>query len=121
MVAVVALWLIVLPRPSAGYDEAEVKNGGVLTGTVTVTGEVPPPPVVPVYLFPFATFCEKISDAKGNIKIEEFTVSSDGGLQDTIITIDGIEAGKPFPDIDASFFCDRLHVSSSPCTHGRDV
>jgi hypothetical protein len=49
--------------------------------------------------FPFAEFCKKVSDGRGHIRVEEFIVSRDRGLQDTIVAVQQVKRGKPFPAI----------------------
>ena len=85
------------------YEEIEVKNGGSITGRVVLDGPVPEPRVFPLVLYPFGTFCKKISDGKGHILLREFNVSPDGGLQDAVVTVQGVEKGKPFPTIKNEF------------------
>lgn len=82
--------------PAHGYEEIEVTHGGTITGKVTLKGPIPAPRNFPLVLYPFGPFCKKISDGKGNVLLEEFIVGPDGGLQDAIVTVQGIERGKPF-------------------------
>ena len=89
---------------AVAYEEAEVKNGGILTGKVRLIGTIPPPPVYPLYLFPFGTFCKVIADESGNITIEEFNVGPDRSLQDAVIMVQGVEKGKAFKSIKAEFY-----------------
>ena len=84
---------------SGSYEEVAVSNGGTLIGKVTLKGVVPEPRIFPVVLYPFGPFCKKISDGHGNIRLEEFFVSSDGGMQDTIVAVQQVKRGKPFPHI----------------------
>lgn len=83
-----------------GYQEMDVKEGGSVQGTVILKGPIPPPRVFPLVLYPFGSFCKKISDGRGHILLDEFLVGSGNGLQDVVITIQNVKSGKPFPGSD---------------------
>ena len=82
-----------------GYDTIPVKNGGTITGKVILKGPIPEPRVFPVVLYPFGSFCKKVSDGQGNIRLEEFIVGAGDGMQDAIIAVQQVKAGKPFAPI----------------------
>ncbi|HLG22068.1 MAG TPA: carboxypeptidase-like regulatory domain-containing protein [Candidatus Manganitrophaceae bacterium] len=82
-----------------GYEEMNVEDGGSINGKVKLKGAIPEPRVFPLVLYPFGPFCKKISDGQGNIRLEEFAVSSDGGMQDAIVAVQRVKKGKPFPHI----------------------
>lgn len=86
-----------------GYEEVEVKNGGSITGKVVLSGSIPEPRVFPIILYPFGTFCKKISNGQGHILLKEFNVSTGGGLQDAVVSVQEVKRGKPFPDIKNDF------------------
>jgi len=85
--------------PASGYEEVAVTDGGSITGKVILKGPIPAPRVFPVVLYPFGEFCKKVSDGLGNIRLEEFNVSPDGGMQDTIVVVEQVQRGKPFPHV----------------------
>jgi len=101
IVGLIGLSLVGLPGISAAsdYKEAVVSDGGTITGMVTLKGAVPEPRVFPVVQFPFGVFCKKVSDGQGNIRLEEFLVSPEGGMQDTIVAVQQVKQGKPFPHL----------------------
>lgn len=113
------LWGVGAILPVAlGYEEIEVKNGGSITGKVVLTGKIPPPPIFPLYLYPFGTYCKKIADEADNIHIEEFNVGPNRELQDAIIAVQEVKEGKPFPDIKAEFFAtDCMFHPADVATH----
>jgi hypothetical protein len=81
------------------YKEIVVKDGGTITGKVTLKGPIPEPRVFPVVLYPFGSYCKKISDGHGMIRLEEFIVSPGGGMQDAIVAVEQVSQGKPFPHL----------------------
>jgi hypothetical protein len=91
------------PSAAPSYKVIQVQNGGTITGTVTLVGTIPPPPLFPVKLYPFSYYCKKIADENGNVHIEEFNVGPDGGLQDAVIEVEGVHSGKPFPEMKSEF------------------
>lgn len=84
-----------LPAAST-YKIAEVREGGSITGKVTLKGPVPEPRAFPIVLYAFGEFCKKISDGSGHVLLREFNVDQEGGLQDAVIAVQGVKAGKPF-------------------------
>lgn len=87
-----------------GYETGEVKNGGTIHGHVLLTGDVPEPRVFPLVLYPFGSFCKKISDGKGHVLLNEFNVTEGGGIQDAVVSVQGVERGKPFEPIKNDFY-----------------
>jgi plastocyanin len=93
------------PSTAAPYQTVAVTNGGSISGRVVLEGELPPPRLFPVVLYPFGPYCERntnIYDGKGHIRLAEFRTGKDNGLQDVVVAIEGIKAGKPFEPITAS-------------------
>src|SRR5574341_572040 len=82
---------------ASSYEEIAIRNCGSITGKISLTGPIPDPRVFPLVLYPFGPFCKKISDGKGHILVNEFIVSPDRGLQDTIVAVQQVTRGKPFP------------------------
>ena len=102
LVAGVALGGVVAvsgPAMASDYREVPVKNGGTIRGKVVLKGPKPAPRVFPLVLYPFGPFCKRISDGKGNVILQEFLVSPDGRLQDAVVAVEGVKAGKPFPQV----------------------
>jgi len=86
------------PRARA-YQAVRVINGGTLTGKVTLKGDIPEPRAFPIVLYAFGTYCKKISDGKGHVLLREFNVDDGAGLQDAVISVQGVEKGKRFHHI----------------------
>jgi hypothetical protein len=79
-----------------GYDEITVASGGTIAGKVFLKGAPPPVRIFHLIFSPNIDFCGKVSDGKGNRLLKEFRVSGDGGFQDVVIAVVGVEQGKKF-------------------------
>lgn len=100
--ALLVVFQIGIPE-AAEYQVAEVRNSGGLSGQVRLIGQRPEPRYFPLVLYPFGTFCKKIADQDGNVILQEFLVADDGGLQDAIVVVENVRAGKPFSEIKNEF------------------
>ena len=79
------------------YQEMEVSNGGSIQGKVTLVGKMPYPRIYHLVLFPNIDMCAEIdTDDEMNRVLEDFKVSPDGGLKDVVVTLEHVDAGKPF-------------------------
>lgn len=78
------------------YEEVAVSNGGTVTGTVQFSGELPPPTSFELRRYPDQVFCGALSDGSGYRLLREVAVGTQQGLKDVIVTIEGVEKGKPF-------------------------
>lgn len=80
------------------YQEIEVQNGGIIQGKAVLTGNMPPPRVYHLVLFPNIDMCAEVDtdEAKENRLMDDFKISPDGGMKDVLITLEHVEAGKPF-------------------------
>lgn len=99
-----ALWLLV-GEPAGAYEGITVTDGGTLTGTVTLVGEVPKPKGYNLVTFPDPVYCGRISNGKGWRLLQPFNVGPNGEFRDVVVMIEGIDRGKPFdfamPQIEA--------------------
>ncbi len=89
-------WLCPLVPTVGAYDVIDVQHGGTLDGRVILSGEVPEPKGFNLITFPDPAYCGRISNGKGWRLLHDFTVNSEGGLKNAIVTLEGVEAGKPF-------------------------
>jgi len=79
------------------YGVVEVRDGGVIAGTVTLDGPPPEPKGFNLVTFPDPEYCGRISDGHGWRLLRDFVVDPDtGGLKDVLVMLDGVQAGKPF-------------------------
>jgi hypothetical protein len=88
-----------------GYEEIQVVDGGMISGKVTITAGKPVPKGFNLVTFPDPVYCGRISTGTGWRILEEFTVTSGGGLKDTVVQLIDATKGKPFkfeaPSIEA--------------------
>jgi hypothetical protein len=61
-----------------------------------LSGPIPEPKGFNLVTFPDPTYCGRISNGKGWRLLHDFVVGRDRGLKDTIVLLEGVEAGKPF-------------------------
>ncbi len=97
----------IIPSP---YRVITIDNGGTLNGKVTISGPPPSPRAFHLIHAPNIKFCSRMSDGKGHRFLFDFKVSELGGLQDTVISINGIERGKPFSTDMYSFKAKLCHA-----------
>ncbi|HSQ90562.1 MAG TPA: carboxypeptidase regulatory-like domain-containing protein [Nitrospiraceae bacterium] len=84
------------PIAAWAYEETTVSNGGTVTGTVQFSGELPPPMPFELRRYPDPVYCGALSDGSGYRLLRTVAVGSQQGLKDVIVTVEGIEKGKPF-------------------------
>ena len=93
------------------YKITSVDQGGSLTGRVNLIGIVPKARAFHLIHAPNIEFCSRMSDGKGHRILHDFTVSKNGGLQDTVIAIQGVKKGKPFPRKMQTLQLNRCHAN----------
>ena len=82
--------------PAIAYEVVEVRNGGVLTGTITLDGPTPAPKGYNLVMYPDPEYCGRISNGNGWRLLYDFVVDQTGGLKDAVVMLEGVEAGKAF-------------------------
>ena len=89
--------LLTFSIPAFSYQEINVQNGGTIKGNTKMIGGMPYPRVYHLILFPNIDMCAEVdTDDEMNRVLDDFKISEKGGLRDTIITLEHVEAGKPF-------------------------
>jgi hypothetical protein len=78
------------------YEETAVSNGGTVRGAVRFIGELPPPLSFELRRYPDRVYCGGLSDGSGYRRLRTVSVGDQQGLKDVIVTIEGVEKGKPF-------------------------
>jgi plastocyanin len=83
--------LLALPGAALGYEAGPVTNGGSITGTVKYKGTPPPREKVDVNK-------DKEVCAVTPKLSTDLVVGTDGGIEYAVVSIPGIQKGKPFPE-----------------------
>ncbi|MGQ0811041.1 MAG: carboxypeptidase-like regulatory domain-containing protein [Nitrospiraceae bacterium] len=92
----VAMVVLACALPALAYEVVEVEHGGAIEGKITLDGAVPEPKGFNLITFPDPAYCGRISNGNGWRLLHDFVVGAEGGLKDTVVVVEGIEAGKPF-------------------------
>lgn len=88
--------LLAVTGTALAYDEITVVNGGTVTGTVQFAGELPQPLRFELRRYYDRVYCGALSDGSGYRLLREVSVGDHQGLKDVVITIEGVQKGKPF-------------------------
>jgi hypothetical protein len=96
LLAVVATFTI--GSPAYAYKEVTVSDGGTLTGTVTLEGQVPKPKGYNLTTLPDQFYCGRISDGEGWRILQPFNIGPKGEFREVLVYLEGVEKGKPFED-----------------------
>lgn len=81
---------------ASAYEAVSVAEGGTVRGTVRFSGTLPPVKLFELRRVPDRAYCGALSDGSGYRPLREVAVDAEGGLQDAVVTIEGIQKGKPF-------------------------
>lgn len=84
-----------------GYEEVTVTDGGTLSGTVTMVGEVPKPKGYNLTTLPDQIYCGRISDGQGWRLLQPFQVGKDGEFKQVVVYLEKVTRGKPFGEFAA--------------------
>ena len=115
IITITALLFLSLSIEGRAYQEMEVTNGGSIQGKAILTGKMPQPRVYHLILFPNIDMCAEIeTDDEMNRVLDDFKVSENNGLKDVVITLEHVEAGKPFNK-------EPILINSENCKFSPDV
>ena len=95
--ALIVAITFLLTAPTWAYTEQPVTHGGHVTGKVTVKGPTPPPKAFNLITYPEPVFCGRISTGTAWRLVDQFHVAPDGGLQNVVVMLEGVDRGKAFP------------------------
>jgi len=117
--------LVTFPALVLAYEVEEVKNGGSVRGTVTLSGEVPDPKAYNLVTFPDPEYCGRISNGHGWRLLRDFLINQDKQVQDVVVLLEGVQSGKPFtlsvPRIEARDCTFRPFTTVVRSGHGVEV
>ena len=115
IITITALLFLSLSIEGRAYQEMEVTNGGTIQGKAILTGKMPQPRVYHLILFPNIDMCAEIeTDDEMNRVLDDFKISENNGLKDVVITLEHVEAGKPFNK-------EPILINSENCKFSPDV
>lgn len=95
--SLIVVLTLLLPAPIGAYTERPVTHGGHVAGTVMVKGPTPPPKAFNLITYPEPVFCGRISTGTAWRLVDQFRVAPDGGLQNVVVMLEGVDRGKAFP------------------------
>ncbi len=84
--------------PVYAYEAITVSEGGTLTGTVKLEGNVPKPKGYNLTTLPDQFYCGRISDGQGWRILQPFQAGPAGEFREVVVYLEGIDKGKPFDD-----------------------
>ena len=94
---IVLLFLVLgLSTSASAYEVKEVKEGGTVSGTVTLLGPAPEPKAYNLITFPDPEYCGRISTGNGWRLLRDFLVNDEKQVKDVVLFIEDIEEGKSF-------------------------
>ena len=88
--------VVCISSPAYAYEEVPVTDGGTLSGTVTLQGDVPKPKGYNLTTLPDQIYCGRISDGRGWRLLQPFNVGKNGEFRQVVVHLEDIEKGKPF-------------------------
>lgn len=94
----IAVATIGFSSPAYAYKEVTVLDGGTLTGTVKLEGQVPKPKGYNLTTLPDQFYCGRISDGEGWRILQPFNVGPEGEFRDVLVYLEDVEKGKLFED-----------------------
>ncbi len=86
------------PSRALAYEEISVADGGTLTGTVKLTGDVPHPKGYNLTTLPDQIYCGRISDGRGWRLFQPFDVGEGGAFRQVVVYIESISRGRSFAE-----------------------
>ena len=93
---VLALTVGIGVSPVWSYTEVTVRNGGTVSGRITLVGGTPRPMAFNLVTIPDPVFCGRISTGTGWRIVEDFIIGPDGGLKDSVVMLKEVKQGKSF-------------------------
>jgi len=97
MLGFLSLLSVAAIAPVSAYEVVEVEHGGTVTGKVTLEGQpMPTSQGFNLVTFPDPEYCGRISNGSGWRLLYDFSIDQMGGLKDVVVSLEGIEKGRPF-------------------------
>jgi hypothetical protein len=83
---------------ATAYEAVSVEDSGIITGTVTLVGQLPKPKGYNLTTLPDPVYCGRISDGKGWRLLQPFQIGPGGVFREVVVYLEAVERGKPFTD-----------------------
>src|SRR5262249_24870936 len=96
--ALATLAVISIGTSAYAYEEITVTDGGTLTGTVKLDGQVPKPQGDNLTTLPDPYYCQRIDDGQGWRILQPLQAGPSGEFRDVVVYLEGIDKGKPFDE-----------------------
>ena len=87
--------------PAWAYEEIAVTDGGSLSGTLSLEGQVPRPKGYNLITLPDQVYCGRISDGQGWRLLQPFNVGQTGQFRDVVVYLENVQEGKSFSHVHA--------------------
>ena len=87
--------------PAWAYEEIAVTDGGSLSGTLSLEGQVPRPKGYNLITLPDQIYCGRISDGQGWRLLQPFNVGQAGQFREVVVYLQNVEKGKSFDHVQA--------------------
>lgn len=110
VLAFLALAMVATAAAQSGYQIVAVSNGGTITGTVTWSGPMPRPVVLPITKDP--TICDP--ESRKTRDLERIIIGPEGGVANTVVFLKNIERGKAMDLPTPRRFLDQKHCRYEP-------
>ncbi len=95
MAVLVPVLCVAVGQAASAYEEVPITNGGTLTGTVKLIGDVPKPMGYKLITFPDAVYCGRISNGAGWRLLQPFHIEAQGAFRDVVVMLEAVAKGKP--------------------------
>jgi len=95
MAVLVPVLCVGVGHAANAYEEVTVTDGGTLTGTVRLIGDVPKPMGYNLVRFPHPVYCGRISNGTGWRLLQPFHVGAKGAFRDVVVFLEEVAKGKP--------------------------
>jgi hypothetical protein len=94
LTALVVVLGIAVGQVANAYEEILFVDGGTLTGTVTLRGDVPKPMKYDLSTSPDSVYCGRISDGAGSRFLQPFQVDTQGAFRGVVVMLEAVARGK---------------------------
>jgi Polysaccharide lyase family 4, domain II len=95
MAVLVPVLCVGVGQAAHAYEEVPITDGGTLTGTVKLIGDVPKPKGYNLITSPDSVYCGRISNGAGWRLLQPFHIEAQGAFRDVVVMLEEVAKGKP--------------------------